>query len=51
MLRAEATRTKIQSLLLSINSNGGRVDVGGPTPVGPAFGMTDVMTKKRRFPA
>ena len=51
MLRTEAPRTKIQALFLSINRDGGRVDVRCPAPVGPALGMAYIMTKKRRFPA
>ena len=51
MLGAQAPRAQVKALLLAVDSNGSRVDVWGPTPVGPALGMAHVMTEQRRFTA
>ena len=51
MLSAETPRTKVKAFFLPVNRYGGGMYIWGPAPVGPALGVTDVMTKKRRFSA
>ena len=45
MLGAQASGAEVKALFLAVNSNGGRVDIGDPAPVGPALGMAYIMTE------
>ena len=45
MLGAQASGAQIKALLLAVDSDGSRVDIGGPAPVGPALGMAHIMTE------
>jgi hypothetical protein len=45
MLAAQTSGAQVKALFLAIYSDGSRVDIGSPAPVGPAFGMAYVMTE------
>lgn len=45
MLGAQAAGTQVDVLFPSINSDGNRVDIGSPAPVGAALGMAYIMTE------
>jgi hypothetical protein len=51
MLGTQAPRAQVEALLLPVDSECNRMYIGNPAPVGPALGMADIMTKKRRFTA
>ncbi len=45
MLGAQASGTKVKPRWLTISSNGDRVNIRQPFPIGAAFGMAHIMTK------
>lgn len=51
MLGTQAPRAQVETLFLPVDNERSRMYVGSPAPVGPALGMADVVTKKRRFTA
>ena len=51
MLGAQASGTQVKAFWLAIYHDGGRVNVGRPAAVGMAFGVADIMTELRCFPA
>ena len=51
VLGTQAPGAQVKALLLPVYSNSSRVYIGSPAPVGPALGVADIMTEKRRFTA
>jgi hypothetical protein len=51
VLRAQAPRAQVKMLCLAIDIDSSRVDIGRPAAVGVAFGVADIMTELRCFPA
>jgi hypothetical protein len=51
MLVAQAPGAQVKPFWLTIYDDGSWVDIRHPAAVGVALGVTDVMTKLRRFPA
>ena len=51
VLSAKAPRTQVETLLLTVDGQSSGMYVRSPAPVSSAFGVADVMTKKRRFTA
>jgi hypothetical protein len=51
VLRAQAPGTKVEVTGFAVDIYRSGVYIGGPAPVGMAFGVADVMTEKRRFTA
>ena len=47
MLGTQASGTQVELLLLAINSNGSRVDIGHPAPCGMSFGMAHIAAEHR----
>ena len=47
MLVAQASGAQVKPFWLSIDNDGGRVNIRHPAAVGVALGMADVMTKLR----
>ena len=47
VLGAEAPGAQVSTFRLTINEDGGRVNIGSPASVGVALGVTDVMTELR----
>jgi len=47
VLGAQAPGAQVKPFWLSIDSDGGGVNVRHPAAVGMAFGMTDIMTELR----
>ena len=45
MLGAQATGTEVKALGLSVSVDLCSMNIGYPAPVGPAFGVTDIMTE------
>jgi hypothetical protein len=51
ILRPHAAGAEVEVPGFPVDVNSGGVNIGGPAPVGMAFGMADVMAEKRRFSA
>jgi len=51
ILGTQAPGAQVKVLRLAIDKNSGGMDIGGPTPVGMAFGVADIMTVLRYFAA
>lgn len=51
MTGTQASGAEVETLRLTIYDDGYRVNIGCPAPIGASLGMTDIMTKKRGFPA
>ena len=51
VLSAEATGAEVHVFDLPVDRYCGRVDIGSPAAVGPAFGMADIMAEHRCFTA
>ena len=51
MLSTQAPCTEVELLTLSIYSQGYRVNIGQPAPVGPVFRMADIMPELWCFSA
>ena len=49
IIRAEATGAEVQMLDLTVDTDSGRMDIGSPLAIGPAFGMTDIMAEHGGF--
>ncbi len=47
MLRAQAPGAQVEPFRLSLDGDGGRVNIRQPAAVGVALGVADVMTKLR----
>jgi len=48
---AEAARAHVHALFYAIHNDGDLLDIRSPTPVGPALGVADIMSKLRALAA
>jgi hypothetical protein len=51
ILGAQAPGAQVETFHLAVDDNSGGVNIGGPAPVGMAFGVADIMTELRRLTA
>ncbi len=47
MLGAQASGAQVEALRLTVNQDGGRVNIGQPATVGMSLGMADIMAELR----